>query len=47
MAVTKKRKAADDKRVAQSKWTEEEVFKLMVFLQGPRHTENVYLKQSH
>lgn len=32
MAVTKKRKAADDKRVAPSKWTEAEVFKGKVFL---------------
>ena len=37
MAIRKKRKVADDKRVAQSKWTGKCVFVLKVLLYGATH----------
>lgn len=48
MAITKKRKVTDDKRVAQSKWTEKCVFVLKVLLYGATHIEtDTYLKKGH
>lgn len=46
MAVTKKRKAADDKHGAPSEWTKEKDFTVKVFLYGA-NTESVHLKQGH
>lgn len=48
MAITKKRKVTDDKRVTPSKWTEEFPFLLKVLLYDAAYSEtDIYLKQGH